>query len=175
MMVFQQMAVKCLMPFPNLHKVLFGLARMSVTCHGTGVQWLDEGQVGLEKANRNPVLKGWIPRQMDQVSRGGQIWWHLCLTLFKASITFGIKSKHFMFTKSLDHAPTLSPHFIKAPTHHESPPGPQASYLILANSKPIPASLLLFACGCSSPELYSAFSLLPQVPEQRHMPSFLKP
>lgn len=35
MMVFQQMAVKCLVPFLNLHKMMFGLARMlaSGKCH----------------------------------------------------------------------------------------------------------------------------------------------
>lgn len=60
MMVFQQMAVKCLVPFPNLHKV-FGLARVGASdrAHVTGQEFDGQmkKQVGSEKVNGNPMLK----------------------------------------------------------------------------------------------------------------------
>lgn len=61
MKVFQQMAVKCLVPFPNLHKVLFGLARVGASdrAHVTGQEFDGQmkKQVGSEKVNSNSMLK----------------------------------------------------------------------------------------------------------------------
>ena len=59
MTAFQQMAVKCLVPSPNLHKVLLGPARVleSAPMLQPGVSWPDAGQLGVERANRNPVPK----------------------------------------------------------------------------------------------------------------------
>lgn len=55
------MAVKCLVPFPNLHKVLFGLARVGASdrAHVTGQEFDGQmkKQVGSEKVNSNSMLK----------------------------------------------------------------------------------------------------------------------